>query len=202
MRVVSKARLKEFGELPGHEDTEGLLRAWYTRVNSKTISWQTWGDVKTSFAGASIVGELIVFNIGGNKHALISRIRYATQQIWKWSCKTGSPALSVIEHSSRRRGPRFPGDFRALWTSQGPISSKVREDQFYASISRHLTGDGRQPRRSLCGIDLFTNCMPVYHRTSCRCGRSLTSIPSLSQTRPSRACFASFSPTPFTSNTA
>ncbi len=82
MRVVSKARLKQFWELPGHEDAEGPLRAWYTHVNSKTISWQSWGDVRASFAGASIVGDCIVFNIGGNKYRLISRIRYATQKVF------------------------------------------------------------------------------------------------------------------------
>ena len=43
MRVISKARLKEFWEFPGHEDAEGPLRAWYTHVNSKTVSWQVLG---------------------------------------------------------------------------------------------------------------------------------------------------------------
>ena len=37
MRVISKARLKPFWELPGHEDAEGPLRAWSTHINSKTV---------------------------------------------------------------------------------------------------------------------------------------------------------------------
>src|SRR5579863_5720213 len=82
MRVISKARLKQFWELAGHEDAEGPLRAWYTHLNSKTVSWQAWGDVKTSCASASIVGDCIVFNIGGNKYRLISRVRYATQKLF------------------------------------------------------------------------------------------------------------------------
>jgi mRNA interferase HigB len=82
MRVISKSRLKEFWEFAGHEDVEGSLRAWYTHVNSRTVSWQAWGDVKASFANASIVGDCIVFNIGGNKYRLISRIRYATQKVF------------------------------------------------------------------------------------------------------------------------
>ena len=36
MRVIAKPRLKHFWELPGHEDAEGPLRAWYTHVNSGT----------------------------------------------------------------------------------------------------------------------------------------------------------------------
>jgi len=89
MRVISKARLKQFRTFPGHKDAEGPLRAWYTHINSRTVSWQSWGDVKAMFAGASIVGDCIVFNVGGNKYRLISRIRYATQKVF---------VLKVLNH--------------------------------------------------------------------------------------------------------
>jgi mRNA interferase HigB len=82
MRVIWKARLEEFWEFAGREDAEGPLRAWYTHVNSKTVSWRAWGDVRASFASASIVGDCIVFNIGGNKYRLISRVRYAAQKVF------------------------------------------------------------------------------------------------------------------------
>jgi mRNA-degrading endonuclease HigB of HigAB toxin-antitoxin module len=57
MRVISKARFKEFWEFAGHADAEGPLRAWYTHVSSRTVSRQAWGDVKASFASANIVGD-------------------------------------------------------------------------------------------------------------------------------------------------
>jgi len=38
MRVISKARLKEFREFPDHDDAGGPLRACYSHVNSKTVS--------------------------------------------------------------------------------------------------------------------------------------------------------------------
>ena len=82
MRVISKARLKQFWELPGHADVEGPLRAWYTHVNSRTVSWHARGDVKRSFPSASIVADCVVFNIGGNKYRLICRTRYATQKVF------------------------------------------------------------------------------------------------------------------------
>ena len=82
MRVISKARLRPFWEHPGREDAEGSLRAWYTHVNSRTVSWLSWGDVKASFANASVVGDCIVFNIGGNKYRLVCRVRYATQKVF------------------------------------------------------------------------------------------------------------------------
>jgi mRNA interferase HigB len=90
MRVISKARLKEFWELGGHDDTEGPLRAWYTHVNSGTVSWLAWGNVRASFPSASIVGDCVVFNIGGNKYRLICRIRYASQKVF---------VLKVMTHS-------------------------------------------------------------------------------------------------------
>lgn len=82
MRVISKARLKQFWQAPGHEDAEGPLRAWYTHVNSKTISWHSWGDVKAAFGNASSVGNCIVFNIGGNKYRLICRIVSPSQKVF------------------------------------------------------------------------------------------------------------------------
>jgi mRNA interferase HigB len=90
MRVISKARLKQFWESPGHGDAQGPLRAWYTHVNSKSVSWQSWGDVKAAFASASIVGDCVVFNIGGNKYRLVTRIRYASQKVF---------VLKVMTHS-------------------------------------------------------------------------------------------------------
>jgi len=82
MRVISKARLKKFWGEPGRKDSEGPLRAWYTHVNSKTVAWQSWADVKADFAVASIVGNCVVFNIGGNKYRLIARILYPSQKVF------------------------------------------------------------------------------------------------------------------------
>jgi mRNA interferase HigB len=82
MRVISKARLRQFWGQPGHEDVEGPLRAWHTHVNSKTVTWQHWSDVKADFASASIVGNCAVFNIGGNKYRLVTRILYPSQKVF------------------------------------------------------------------------------------------------------------------------
>ena len=81
MRVISKARLKQFWESTGQDDAEGPLRAWYTHVNSKTVAWHAWGHLKADFATTSSVGNCVVFNIGGNKYRLIARIRYDYQLV-------------------------------------------------------------------------------------------------------------------------
>jgi mRNA interferase HigB len=82
MRVISKTRLRQFWEQSGYDDAGGPLRAWYTHVNSKTVSWRSWGDVKGDFASASIVGNCVVFNIGGNKYRLVTRILYPSQKVF------------------------------------------------------------------------------------------------------------------------
>jgi mRNA interferase HigB len=120
MRVISKARLKQFWELPGHGAAEGPLRACYTHVNSRTVTWQSWGDVRASFASASIVGDCVVFNVGGNKYRLVTRIRYATQKVFvlkvmthteygedKWKDECGcfeSPPSPSTAPASHERG--------------------------------------------------------------------------------------------------
>ena len=51
-------------------------------MNSKTVAWQSWGDVKADFSSASLVGSCVVFNIGGNKYRLITRILYVSQKVF------------------------------------------------------------------------------------------------------------------------
>ena len=120
MRVISKARLKQFWESPGHEDAEGPLQAWYTHVNSRTVAWQSWGDVRAVFGTASIVGNCVVFNIGGNKYRLITRILYVSQKVfvlkvmtheeydedkWKEQCGCFAPPPTSKE-TAKRTAPK------------------------------------------------------------------------------------------------
>ena len=82
MRVISKSRLKQFWESPGRHDAMGPLLAWHQRVSSKSVNWQNWSDVKRDYATASAVGNCVVFNIGGNKFRLITRILYPSHKVF------------------------------------------------------------------------------------------------------------------------
>ncbi|MBI1315222.1 type II toxin-antitoxin system HigB family toxin [bacterium] len=95
MRIISKSRLRAFWEDPGRADSEGPLRAWHAHVGSKTVSWHSWGDVKADFASASLVGSCIVFNIGGNKYRLVTRILYPSQKVF---------ILKVMTHAEYDEG--------------------------------------------------------------------------------------------------
>lgn len=81
MRVISKSRLREFWERAERGDSEGPLKAWHTHVSSRTVVWQSWGDVKKEIGSASLVGRCVVFNVGGNKYRLVTRILYPSQKV-------------------------------------------------------------------------------------------------------------------------
>jgi mRNA interferase HigB len=82
MRVISQSRLRAFWESSGRADAKGPLRAWHTHVSHRSIAWRTWAEVKADFGSASLVGNCAVFNIGGNKYRLITRILYASQKVF------------------------------------------------------------------------------------------------------------------------
>lgn len=82
MRVISKARLREFWSLPPHAQAAGPLAAWHQNVSSKAVAWSNWSDVRKSYATADLVGNCTVFNMGGNKYRLITRIIFASQKVY------------------------------------------------------------------------------------------------------------------------
>lgn len=82
MRVISKARLRQFWESSENEASEGPLRAWHTLVSHRSVAWQSWSEVKIVFGSASLVGNCVVFNIGGNKFRLVTRILYPSQKVF------------------------------------------------------------------------------------------------------------------------
>ena len=88
MRIISITRLREFWETPGYDDSQGPLRAWHTHVSHKCVAWHGWSEVKAEFGSASLVGNCVVFNIGGNKYRLATRILYPSQKIFILKCMT------------------------------------------------------------------------------------------------------------------
>lgn len=82
MRVISKSRLRAFWDSPGRQDAEGPLRAWHAIVSHRSTTWRSWADVRGAFGNASLVGNCVVFNIGGNKYRLVTRVLYRSQKVF------------------------------------------------------------------------------------------------------------------------
>jgi mRNA interferase HigB len=80
MRVISKRRLREFWQ--PRVAARSSLEGWFRVANDKQLTWNDFHDVKATYALASLVGECVVFNVGGNKYRLITKINYLTHNVF------------------------------------------------------------------------------------------------------------------------
>ena len=78
MRIVTEKRMREFvvGE-PGAADA---MRHWVDVIESGT--WSNPGELRRTFASASFVGDLTVFNVGGNKYRIAAFLHYGKQIVY------------------------------------------------------------------------------------------------------------------------
>jgi mRNA interferase HigB len=53
---------------------------WADAIES--ASWQNPSDVKVTFASASFVGNLTVFNVGGNKYRIAAFVHFGKQIVY------------------------------------------------------------------------------------------------------------------------
>jgi mRNA interferase HigB len=78
MHIITRKRLLEFAAK--HPDCSTALESWYRIV--KRTNFNSFNDLRQTFPSADIVGNLTVFNIGGNKARLIAAIHYNTNRIY------------------------------------------------------------------------------------------------------------------------
>jgi len=91
MHVISRKALRTFWE--GHPNSEQPLRRWDTIVS--TSDFGAFAELRETFPSADIVGELAVFNIGGNKYRLIASIHYNRRKVY---------VRHVLTHAEYDRG--------------------------------------------------------------------------------------------------
>ncbi len=91
MHMISRKKLRQFWEL--HPDAENPLRSWFK--STKAAYWQSFADVRAVYAKADQVGNLTVFNIGGNKYRLIAAIHYNRAKVY---------VRHVLTHAEYDRG--------------------------------------------------------------------------------------------------
>ena len=64
---------------PGREAAEPLQH-WANAVQA--AAWKNPGALKADFGSADFVGDLTVFNVGGNKYRLIAFVHYLRQIVY------------------------------------------------------------------------------------------------------------------------
>ncbi len=78
MHVISRKALRTFWEK--HPDSQSSLSQWY-KVMTKH-DFQSFHDLRATFSTADKVGELVVFNISGNKYRLIASIHFNRGKVY------------------------------------------------------------------------------------------------------------------------
>lgn len=79
MRIISKRAIREFA-IGKYRVATAPLEHWYE--TARRAVWRNSGDVRLDFNTADFVGDLVVFDIGGNKYRLIAAIKYRWQILY------------------------------------------------------------------------------------------------------------------------
>ena len=82
MRIISKARLREFWGR--HRGAKSPLISWYNTV--KKAEWKCFADVRKTFNSADTYAvedrSYVVFNVGGNRFRVAVSVNYETQIVY------------------------------------------------------------------------------------------------------------------------
>lgn len=78
MHTISRKKLREFWAL--HPDAEAPLSAWYRLMEKGT--YHNFAELKAAFPSVDKVGDLYVFNIGGNKYRLVAAVAFEWQKVF------------------------------------------------------------------------------------------------------------------------
>ncbi len=78
MHVISRKVLIEFSQR--YPDSRTALEAWFHIL--ETNQFGGFDALRKIFPSADKVGELYVFNIGGNKYRLITAIHFNRQKVY------------------------------------------------------------------------------------------------------------------------
>ncbi len=78
MHVISRKALQQF--IRSHPDSKSALEAWFKIMRSQ--NFESFHALRQIFPSADTMGNLVVFNIGGNKYRLISAIHFNRQELY------------------------------------------------------------------------------------------------------------------------
>ena len=78
MHVISRKALRQFWEK--HPNSKSALARWF-RIMDKT-DYDGFNELRETFPSADKVGDLIVFNIGGNEYRLIASMHFNRGKVY------------------------------------------------------------------------------------------------------------------------
>jgi len=78
MHVISRKALRHFWER--YPDSRNALSRWFKIMQQSNFT--SFDELRSTFPSADKVGELIVFNIAGNKYRLIASIHFNRGKVY------------------------------------------------------------------------------------------------------------------------
>jgi mRNA interferase HigB len=78
VRVISRRAIREFAKR--HREALEPLLHWANATES--ADWRSPGDVRGTFNTADFVGDLTVFNVGGNRYRVIAFVHYRQRAVY------------------------------------------------------------------------------------------------------------------------
>jgi len=78
MHVISRKALQLF--MRSHPDSKSSLDAWFWIMTRH--DFESFNALRTLFPSADMAGNLVVFNIGGNKYRLIAAVHFNRQKLY------------------------------------------------------------------------------------------------------------------------
>ncbi len=78
VRIVGKRRIREFGTR--FPKAAKPLKHWANAI--RAVAWKNPGALKADFGSTGFVGDLTVFDVGGNKYRLIALVHYLRQIVY------------------------------------------------------------------------------------------------------------------------
>ena len=91
MKIISNSALRAFAA--DHPQAEAPLQGWRRVIEKNRFA--NWAELKAAFNALDKVGELVVFDIGGNKYRLIASIHYNRRKVY---------VRAVLTHAEYDRG--------------------------------------------------------------------------------------------------
>ena len=76
--MISRKQLRAFWER--HPDSETALIRWFNAVEKSNFA--SFKELRAAFPTADKVGDLTVFDIGGNKYRLIASIHFNRRKVY------------------------------------------------------------------------------------------------------------------------
>jgi mRNA interferase HigB len=91
MHIISRKALSDFWLV--HPESQEPLARWFKAVETSTYG--NFAELRRTFPSADLVGDLVVFNIGGNRYRLVASIHFNRGKVY---------VRHVLTHQEYNRG--------------------------------------------------------------------------------------------------